>query len=28
VVSNLARKPSLDHVPGHPVCAVARPLTS
>src|SRR6266850_3500936 len=27
VVSNLARKPSVDHVRGHPVCAVARPLT-
>ena len=27
VVSNLAHTPSLDHVPGHPVRAVARPLT-
>ncbi len=27
VVSNLTRTPSLDHVPGHPVCAVSRPLT-
>jgi len=27
VVSNLAHTPSLDHVPGHPVRVVARPLT-
>lgn len=27
VVSNLAHTPSLDRIPGHPVRAVARPLT-